>query len=99
MVLPLYADPRLAALYDTANPGGEDYDFYLAALGKAPARVLGMGCSTGRLARAFAAAGHQTSGAEPSPAMPDVSPVPKRSPGFCQRRQVWIWRHVSTSSS
>ncbi len=69
MVLPLYADPRFAALYDLANPWDVYFDFYLDLLGPAPARVLDMGCGTGRLARAFAAAGHAATGAEPSPAM------------------------------
>ncbi len=85
MVLPLYADPRFAALYDTANSGSEDHDFYLEILGTAPARVLDMGCGTGRLARRLAAAGHETTGAEPSPAMLEEA---RRQPGA--ERVRWV---------
>lgn len=66
---PLYADRRLAALYDAINPPGPDYDFYVDLAEPAPKRLLDMGCGTGRLACAWAARGHRVTGAEPATAM------------------------------
>ena len=69
MLSAAYADTRLAALYDALNPPGDDTDFYLSLPGGAPQAILDMGCGTGVLACAFAAAGHQVTGADPAAAM------------------------------
>ncbi|MCW3820689.1 methyltransferase domain-containing protein [Micromonospora sp. DR5-3] len=62
-------DRRLAALYDVENRWGRDDDFFLGLVGAAPAaRVLDLGCGTGRLTLALAAAGHDVTGVEPQPA-------------------------------
>lgn len=74
----IYTDPRLAALYDVLNPPAADTRFYLALAGATPRRVLDMGCGTGQLALAMAAAGHEASGADPAPAMLAVA---RRKPG------------------
>ncbi|MEU4481527.1 class I SAM-dependent methyltransferase [Micromonospora sp. NPDC023966] len=56
-----------AALYDAENAWGRDDDFFLHFVGAAPARVLDLGCGTGRLTLALAAAGHRVTGVDPEP--------------------------------
>jgi ubiquinone/menaquinone biosynthesis C-methylase UbiE len=80
-----YADSRLAALYDALNPPGDDTDFYLSLPGQPPQTILDMGCGTGLLACAFAARGHQVTGADPAAAMLAVA---RGRPGGDQVR--WI---------
>ena len=67
--LSVYADPRLAALYDTLNPPDASTAFYLGLPGPPPARILDMGCGTGQLACEFAGRGHHVTGADPAAAM------------------------------
>ncbi len=69
MLSAAYADTRLAALYDALNPPGDDTAFYLSLAGQPPQTILDMGCGTGLLACAFAAQGHQVTGADPAAAM------------------------------
>ena len=86
-----YADQRLAVLYVALNPPGAETGFYLGLAsetsgpGGRPARVLDMGCGTGRLACELAARGHQVTGADPAPAMLGVA---RARPGGDQVR--WI---------
>jgi SAM-dependent methyltransferase len=80
-----YADTRLAALYDALNPPGDDTEFYLSLPGQPPQTILDMGCGTGLLACAFAAQGHQVTGADPAAAMLAVA---RGRPGGDQVR--WI---------
>ncbi len=68
-----YSDPRLAAVYDTLNPWGDDGSFHLALAGDEPKEVLDMGCGTGRLACALAARGHRVTGADPAAGMLGVA--------------------------
>lgn len=68
-----YTDPRLAAVYDTLNPPGEDTRFYLDLAGEGPKAVLDMGCGTGRLACDLAARGHRVTGADPGTAMLNIA--------------------------
>jgi SAM-dependent methyltransferase len=65
-----YDHPALAAAYDAENTWGRDDDFFLALAGETPdARVLDLGCGTGRLTVALASAGHVVTGIEPAAAM------------------------------
>lgn len=85
MLSDAYADTRLAALYDALNPPGDDTRFYLSLAGQPPQVILDMGCGTGQLACAFAAQGHQVTGADPAAAMLAVA---RARPGGDQVR--WI---------
>lgn len=59
--------PRLAAVYDAENAWGRDDDFFLALAGETPwSRILDLGCGTGRLTIALAAAGHAVTGVDPA---------------------------------
>lgn len=69
-----FRDARLAQLYDVAFPWSHDDDFFLAVVDQTPrARVLDLGCGTGRLALAMAAAGHIVTGVDPARASLEVA--------------------------
>ncbi|OUC94928.1 class I SAM-dependent methyltransferase [Streptosporangium minutum] len=62
-----FNDPRLVAVYDAECPWSRDDDFFLSVVGETPkARVLDLGCGTGRLALGMAAAGHTVTGVDPA---------------------------------
>lgn len=64
-----FNDPRLVAIYDAECPWSDHDDYFLALANETPrARILDLGCGTGRLALGLAAAGHRVTGIEPSPA-------------------------------
>jgi 2-polyprenyl-3-methyl-5-hydroxy-6-metoxy-1,4-benzoquinol methylase len=65
-----YTDPRLAELYDLANPLGADSAFYLRMADETHARVIvDFGCGTGLLTREFASGERSVTGIDPAPAM------------------------------
>jgi SAM-dependent methyltransferase len=69
-----YNDPRLVEIYDAEGPWGRDDDYFAALVNETPgARVLDLGCGTGRLTVALAAAGHRVTGIEPSQASLDAA--------------------------
>jgi len=88
----IFADLRLAALYDAVNdPGGPDHRFYLDLAGDVPLRVLDMGCGTGVLATALAARGHLATGADPAAGMLEVA---RNRPGA--DRVTWVQSDAAT---
>jgi 2-polyprenyl-3-methyl-5-hydroxy-6-metoxy-1,4-benzoquinol methylase len=79
-------DPRLAAQYDVAKHWGDDDDFFLALVHERPgARVVDLGCGTGRLTTAIASAGHSVTGVDPNPAFLSLA---QRKPGG--DRVAWV---------
>ena len=64
-----YNDPRIADIYDLANPLQVDGEFYLSLAGEQPRSVLDLGCGTGTLCCALAQLGHKVTGIDPAAAM------------------------------
>jgi SAM-dependent methyltransferase len=74
-----FNDPDLVPLYDAAFPWSRADDFFLAAVNEtSAARVLDLGCGTGRLALGLSAAGHVVTGIDPASASIDAA---RRKPG------------------
>jgi ubiquinone/menaquinone biosynthesis C-methylase UbiE len=81
-----FEDPRLVEVYDAENVWGWDDDFFMSALAERSApRVLDLGCGTGRLAIAMAAAGHEVTAVDPARAAIEAA---RRKPGA--ERVRWI---------
>src|SRR4051812_40090224 len=69
MLDPIFADPRLAAVYDPLDPDRSDLDVYLAVARELGAdSVLDIGCGTGTFACLLAAAGFTVTGIDPAEA-------------------------------
>ena len=70
----LFADRRLAAVYDPLDPDRSDLDAYAAVASELGARtVLDLGCGTGTFAVLLAARGFDVTGVDPAAASIDVA--------------------------
>ncbi|MFF2622656.1 class I SAM-dependent methyltransferase [Oerskovia jenensis] len=74
-----FREARLVEVYDAQNTWGPDDDYFLARASEGPGpRVLDLGCGTGRLTVALAAAGRAVTGIDPAGASLDAA---RRRPG------------------
>lgn len=82
----IFANPRLAAIYDDCDSDRSDLDHYVAIVDEFGAgSVLDIGCGTGTLACMLAARGLDVTGVDPAQASLDVA---RRKPDAGQVR--WI---------
>lgn len=80
-----YLNPRLVEIYDLDSPWSADRDFYLSQAREEPQSILDLGCGTGLLCDAYAARGHNVTGADPSLPMLEVA---RRKPNA--KRISWV---------
>jgi len=89
---PIFADPRLAAIYDAVDDDRSDLDVYAAIVEELGASsVLDIGCGTGTLACRLARSGKNVVGLDPASASLEVA---QRKPGAEQVR--WVRGDVTS---
>ena len=90
---PIFADPRLAVLYDVVDDDRSDLDVYEAVVEELGATtVLDVGCGTGTLACRLVARGIEVVGLDPAAASLDVA---RSKPGADRVR----WIHADASGA
>jgi SAM-dependent methyltransferase len=83
---PVFADPRLAALYDALDDDRSDLDVYVALVDEVgAASVIDIGCGTGSLAVRLAELGLSVVGVDPADASLDIA----RAKPFAER-VIWV---------
>ena len=88
-----FREARLVEVYDAQNTWGPDDDYFLARATEGPGpRVLDLGCGTGRLTVALAAAGHHVTGIDPADASLDAA---RRRPGA----EAVTWVHGTSADA
>lgn len=89
---PIFADPRLAAVYDPLDPDRRDLDAYAAIVAELGARsVLDIGCGTGTFACRLAAQGLDVIAVDPAEASLAVA---RAKPGA--ERVQWVHGDATT---
>lgn len=89
---PIFADPRLARVYDDLDPDRSDLEAYAALVDELGARsVLDVGCGTGTFACLLAERGVEVVGVDPAAASLDVA---RTKPGA--ERVRWIHGDATT---
>lgn len=83
---PIFADPRLAKIYDDVDSDRSDLNLYVTVIdGLGARRILDVGCGTGVLACRLATAGIDVIGVDPALASLDVA---RAKPG--SERVTWV---------
>ncbi|GAB3139732.1 class I SAM-dependent methyltransferase [Microbispora hainanensis] len=89
---PIFAHPRLAAVYDAFDGDRDDLDVYLSIAGELGAdRVLDVGCGTGSLAVLLADSGRTVMGVDPAEASLRIARAKDRT-----GRITWIHGDATT---
>ena len=93
----VFADPRLAVLYDVVDDDRSDLDMYVDIVAELGASsVLDVGCGTGTLACRLAQRGISVTGIDPAAASLDASPPLPPSDGSTPKPAMF---HPSVSIS